>query len=340
MAVWKKVIVSGSSANLAALSVDNLTSGSVVIGGGSGNLFVQAINGTGNIVATTGATGLSQSGSFSGSFQGSFSGLINSASYALSASYAVNATTASFAINATTASYALNALTASYALRANSASYADKATQTLNVLTLGTGLIGTSFNGSAAVTAAISGAAALTTNLVPKWTGTGFANSNITDTGTQVQIGAGASSGVTVAAGGVNVTGNSTFNNNLTVAGDLIVNGTASFINSTNTYLKDQFIQIASGSTTLVDAGIVAQYNAAGSGSAFFLESAAAGTYGRWAVAYDLLGTVTSAAADEWLVTTKVNASAPGAAVPTWGGATNGVGNMWVTTAGDIFIYA
>ena len=268
---------------------------------------------------------------------------VNTASYAVNAttaSYALNATTSSYAVNATTASYALNALTASYAVRANSASYADKATQTLNALTLGTGLIGTSFNGSAAVTAAISGAAALSTNVVSKWTGTGFANSNITDTGTQVQIGSGASSGVSVAAGGINVTGNSTFNNDLTVTGNLTVNGSATLVNSTNTYIKDQFIQIASGSTTLTDAGIIAQYNAAGSGSAFFLESSAAGTYGRWAVAYDLLGTVTSAAADEYLVTTKINASAPGAVAPTWGGATNGVGNMWVTTAGDIYIYS
>jgi hypothetical protein len=71
MASWKKVIVSGSTANLAALQVDNLTSGSVVIGGGAvSNLTVRTINGTGNIVATTGATGLSASGSFSGSFLG------------------------------------------------------------------------------------------------------------------------------------------------------------------------------------------------------------------------------------------------------------------------------
>jgi len=231
----------------------------------------------------------------------------------------------------------INQLTSSFAV---TASYIASAAALANALTLGTGLTGTSYNGSAAVTTAISGAAALTTNLVPKWTGTGFNNSNITDTGTQVQIGAGASSGLSVAAGGVNVTGNSTFNNDVTVTGNLTVNGTATLVNSTNTSIKDQFIQIASGSTTLVDAGIIAQYNAAGSGSAFFLESSAAGTYGRWAVAYDLLGTVTSSPADEWMVTTKINASAPGAAVPTWGGATNGVGNMWVTTAGDIFIYA
>ena len=71
MATWKKVVVSGSSANLAALQVDNLTSGSVVIGGGAaGNLSVTAINGTGNIVATTGATGVLMTGSFTGSFIG------------------------------------------------------------------------------------------------------------------------------------------------------------------------------------------------------------------------------------------------------------------------------
>lgn len=76
MATWKKVIVSGSSAELSALKVDNLTQGEVVIGGGSaGNLSTTAINGTGNILATTGATGVSISGSFSGSFQGDGSNL-------------------------------------------------------------------------------------------------------------------------------------------------------------------------------------------------------------------------------------------------------------------------
>lgn len=73
MATWKKVIVSGSSANLANLQVDSLSSG--VVTGAAGNLTTTAVNGTGNIVATTGATGLIHSGSFSGSFQGDGSGL-------------------------------------------------------------------------------------------------------------------------------------------------------------------------------------------------------------------------------------------------------------------------
>jgi hypothetical protein len=73
MANWKKVIVSGSSAELASLQVDNLSSG--VVTGASGSLTTTPINGSGDIVATTGASGLSHSGSFSGSFIGDGSGL-------------------------------------------------------------------------------------------------------------------------------------------------------------------------------------------------------------------------------------------------------------------------
>ena len=424
MATWKKVIVSGSSAALAALQVDNLTSGSVVIGGGStANLSVTAINGTGNIVATTGATNLVATGSFSGSFSGSFFGTTNlpdltqgagitaftydgatTATVAVSGASTLNsnkiskwtgaaftdssltdngttitgttsiqltgassiltgsftgslvgiltgtssfATSASYAFQATSASYAFQATTASYALVATSASFASTAAQVNNALTFGTGISGSfaSYNGSVATTFAISGSAILSNNVVPKWTGTGLANTNITDTGTQVQVGAGASSGVTIAAGGVNVTGNSTFNNNLIVTGDLTVNGTASFVNSDNLYVKDKFILINSGSNTLADSGIIVAYSTgSGSepiGSAIFLEAASTGTYGRWAFAYDVSGSATSVTADEYAVSAKIGqASGPGAATPTWGGSTNGTGNMWVTTAGDIFIYS
>ena len=524
MATWKKVIVSGSSAELAALKVDNLTSGQVVIGGGSaGNLSTTAINGTGNIVATTGASGLVHSGSFSGSFFGDGSGLsgvaasfpvtlktdlastdkffindgaskyttysdlltdlagtnlavagsdsltlattitgitsISSTAFTGSllgtASYANNADTldgvhaSSFVLNSqtssmsvatasfiATASYANNANTldgldstafailssantftntltvtvsgntefqvlstgvklgnvigdvhtvtgslnvsgsvtatgftgpltgtasfATSASRAISSSFAStaataaSATQVANSLTLGDGLTGNAFNGSTAITAAVGAGALITVsadavsvstssftaNQIPKLSGGALAGSNISDTGTQVQIAAGASSGLSVAAGGVNVTGNSQFNNNLTVSGDLTVNGTTTFINTTNTYVKDQFVLIASGSSALTDAGIVAQYNAAGSGSAWFLEAASAGTYGRWAVAYDVLGNSTAVSADEFVVTAKINQASNPSAAPTWGGSGNGSGNIWVTNGGDVFIYA
>ena len=133
MATWKKVIVSGSTANLAALQVDNLTSGQVVIGGGSSNLSTTAINGTGNIVATTNATNLVHSGSFSGSFQGNFVGTTN-----------------------------------------------------LPDLTQGTGITAFTYDGATTATVAVSGASALSTNNVTKWTGTAFANSSLTDNGTTI----------------------------------------------------------------------------------------------------------------------------------------------------------
>lgn len=399
MPTWKKVVVSGSSAELAALKVDNLTSGSVVIGGGSvSNLGVRAINGTGNILATTGATGVSMTGSFSGSFFGAIGGgtvvgsvdnantsskvtvtdtttgtgpyyvaftagttgaqsvLVDSAALTFNATTNTLTVTSSLAItasNANTASVALAAVSSSYAL---SSSIADRLP---NAVTFAGGFAsivnGPTFNGSLPVTIGIGqgvlistsstainvNTASLVPNQIIKMGNNTLSGSNITDTGTQVQITAGATSGLSVAAGGVNITGNSIFNNNVVVSGDLAVNGTTTFINTTNLYVKDQFLQIASGSTSLVDAGIVTQYNAAGSGSALYVESSQTGPYGRWAVAYDITGVSTTATADEYMVTAKINqASAPTTVPPTWGSGSNGSGNIWITNAGDIFIYS
>ena len=297
-------------------------------------------------VKVTGSLGVSNG--ITGSLFGtsSFADNATSASYSSTAQQATSASfasTASFVTLAQTASFANNATSASYsstAQQATSASFASTAAQVNNALSFGTGLTGGSYNGSTAVTTAISGAAALSSNVLTKWTGTGLANSNITDTGTQVQIGSGASGGVSVAAGGINVTGNSIFNSNLTISGDLTVAGTASFTNTDNLTIKDKFILINSGSSTLADSGWITQYNAAGSGSAFYLEAASTGDYGRFAVAYDVIGTSTALTVDQFVVTAKTAAGAP-SADPTWGGATNGYGNMFVNSSnGDIYIYS
>ena len=130
-----------------------------------------------------------------------------------------------------------------------------------------------------------------------------------------------------------------TITNNLTVGGDLRVNGTASFINSNNLYVKDQFILLNSGSSTLADSGIVIAYSASGVGSAFYLE-ALPGTFGRWGIAYNVSGTATTVAHDAYMVAVSQSAGAP-VAVPTWGGATYGYGNMHVDSGtGDIYIYS
>ncbi len=425
MATWKKVIVSGSNANLASLQVDGLTSGQVVIGGGSGSvLTTTAINGTGNIVATTGATSVSHSGSFSGSFQGSLNSVlaqgsqpnfvaydtatgtftysgtgsftatsasfastasytpnafisassnntttitfakgdgstlavtVNSASYAAnaqqatSASYASTATSASYSATsqqATSASYASTAqqaTSASYASNATSASYAANAQQATSAsyasfAVTGNGTFSGSFSGSFQGDGSqLTGLA--TTLDISGSTGNGSVNlltQDLTITGTANEIETSVS-GQTVTIGLPN---NVTVASNLTVGGDLTVAGTASFVNTENLNIKDKFILINSGSSTLADSGWITQYNAAGSGSAFFLEANSAGTYGRFAMAYDVLGTANSVAANEYVVSAKSTAGAP-AATPTWGGTTNGFGNMHVdSTTGDIYIYA
>jgi hypothetical protein len=141
----------------------------------------------------------------------------------------------------------------------------------------------------------------------------------------------------------IGATGNLSVGGNAAILGDLLVQGTASFQNTQNLLVADKFILLASGSTTLNDGGIIVAYNTAGSGSALFLEAGTAGstgTYGRFAVAYDVASGVSTQAADEFVVTAKTAASPP-PGVPTWGGAANGYGNIHVNSAnGDIFIYS
>ena len=138
MANWKKVVVSGSSAELAALKVDNLSSG--VVTGAAGNLTTTAVNGTGNIVATTGATNVVMTGSFTGSFKGDGSGLTG--------------------------------VTAAAGFS----------------LTQGSGISSFSYNGGAAQTVAVSGAAQLSSNAITKWNSTDgkFVNSSLTDNGSTI----------------------------------------------------------------------------------------------------------------------------------------------------------
>lgn len=120
-----------------------------------------------------------------------------------------------------TASWAQNALTAS--VLPNAASN-------------GTGITSFTFDGSSAATVEVSGAAALTTDYITKWTGDAFANSSITDDGTLV-----------------------TFANDALFQGDITVQGTASFQNTENLLVADRFVLFASGSNTVGDGGIVVQ---------------------------------------------------------------------------------
>lgn len=255
MATWKKVIVSGSAANLTTVQVDNLTTGEVVIGGGSSNLSTTAINGTGSIVATTGASGVTMSGSFSGSFVGDGSQLTG----------------------------------------------------------IATTLSGSTDSGNFEV------------NLLNQYL-------TVQGTANEIEV---SGSGQTITVG---LPTNVTIAGTLTVSSDLIVNGTTTVINTTNTAVADQFILLASGSTSTIDAGIIVQ-NAANAGEAFYWENNTAGT-SRWAIASNISPTATAVTAAEYMVTANTAAGAPSAA-PTYGGSSVGYGNMYVDSAnGDIYIYS
>ena len=407
MANWKKVIVSGSQAQLNQLSVDtsvNITgslnaSSSVYLKGltnanqanivsidaATGQLYYQ---GTGSFTATTasyvlssgvdGPSGMNSilsasyaatgdgtfSGSFSGSFQGDGAGLTNvpasgivglqlnqigsgsvTASIAPDLGFRVNTNsqiTGSLIVSSNVvATGADSSLTGSF-----TGSFAGTFVGTTNLpdLTEGAGITAFTYDGSTTATVSVSGAAALTSNTVTKWSGDAFVNSSITDSANVTINNAG---GVLVQTGGLYVTGSSTFHDSLFVEGNLTVAGTASFQHSDNLAIADQFILLNSGSSTFQDSGFVINTgNTGNSGSAFFLETAGTTTgtnsqNGRFAVAGNVQPNATAVTAEEYAVTTIISGSAPTTEIPQFGGANLGQGNMWVDTAsGDIFIYA
>ena len=310
------------------------------------------------------------SGSFSGSFQGDGGGLTNipasgitglnlsriasgSATASISPDLGFTVNTNSQITGSLIVSSNINSAGNVIATGANSSltgsftgSFAGNFVGTTNLpdLTQGSGITAFTYDGSTTATVAVSGASGLSSNAVTKWTGNAFANSSITDAA-NVTINNGG--GVYVQGGGIDVSGSSTFHDNVVMQANLTVQGTASFQNVQNLAVVDQFILLNSGSSTFQDSGIVINTgNSANSGSAFFLETSGTttgtdGKYGRFAVAGNVLPDATSATAAEYAVTAFISGSTPGNAVPQWGGTGLGQGNMWVDTAnGDIFIYA
>jgi hypothetical protein len=344
MASWKKVIVSGSSAELANLKVDDLTTGQVVIGGGStGDLTTTPINGTGDIVGTTGATNVSLSGSFSGSFQGDGSqltGVVAASGFSL---------------------------------------------------TQGEGIAPFTYNGGAAATVAVSGAAQLSSNTITKWDDTAgkFVNSSLTDNGTvitgttSIQL-SGASSSLTgsftgsfsgdgsgltglattlsgstdsgnfevdlltqtltvqgtaneieTSASGQTITiglpNNVTIAEDLTVGGDLTVNGDLSYLNVTNLYVEDKFILLNSGSNGPSDGGIVIAQTG-NEGKAIAYDSATA----RWGFTGSLDSDATGIAPDAFIATVIDKNVAESVDVAAY----QKPGNIRIETDGEIYIWS
>ena len=154
MANWKKVVVSGSQAELESLKVSN------------------GLNVTGSLKAILTNTNQPNIVSYdvvTGQFhyQGTGSFTATTASYILS--------------SGVDGPYGMNSiLSASHAVTSSVAS------RTNGTLSQNTGITAFSFDGSADADVAVSGAASLSVNAVTKWTGNAFADSSLTDNGTVV----------------------------------------------------------------------------------------------------------------------------------------------------------
>lgn len=303
MANWKKVLVSGSTANIPSLQVDNLTSGQVVIGGGASNLSTTAINGTGTIVATTGATGLSHSGSFSGSFQGDGSALTG-----ITATSLTNALTIGEGLGGAVSYNGTTAVTLTVSGAADLTSNTIvKWDDTANKFQP-TSLVdnGTVVTGASSIQ--LSGAnSSLTGSFSGSFTGDGSQLTGIATT-LNINAGSGGPSSVALSSQTLTIAGTAnevdtsvsgqtitiglpndvTIGNNLTVTGDLFVNGTATYVNTQDLYVEDKFILLASGSAGTTDGGIVIDRGSEAAGNiAFGFDSAT----GRWGFQDGLIDT-------------------------------------------------
>ena len=126
-----------------------------------------------------------------------------------------------------------------------------------------------------------------------------------------------------------------TVGTNLTVEGDMTVNGTTTLINTTNLAIEDQFILLASGSTTAIDGGIVVQNDVSGIGYGLGYDSSA----NKWVLQTGIDGEATTIVSDAALATVQTAAVAP-AANPIYGGAT-GLGTIYVDSATEeIYIFS
>lgn len=122
----------------------------------------------------------------------------------------------------------------------------------------------------------------------------------------------------------------------LTLTGNLVVLGTASFQNTANLLVADRFVLFASGSNTAGDGGIVVQQGTQNIGELYGYDS---GTT-RWGFTSSFNATGNSFVPVVYAGAVETSAVAPSAA-PIYGGASNGFGTIHVdSNTGDIFIYA
>jgi len=132
------------------------------------------------------------------------------------------------------------------------------------------------------------------------------------------------------------ITGNRTFSNNVNISGDLIVNGTASFQNTTNLEVKDRFVLFASGSGGTGDGGIVVQQATQNVGELFGYDSGAT----RWGLTSSFAANSAAYTPDAFMsAVTTLSSTNPNTSGPA--SRYNAAGNIYVSSGdSSIWIYA
>jgi len=184
----------------------------------------------------------------------------------------------------------------------------------------------------------------------------GTAASNVTVTGNDLTLSTATSGNVIIASAGTVGIGTTSATAitigrsgiTTTINGDLDVNGTLTTIDTTNLQIKDRFIQVASGSTSSTNGGLIVNTTADGSGSAFYYD----GDVDRWSLtkAGDTGHTDLSVSPRQFVTTVSQSAVPPGATPNDFGNSdASRRGMIHIQTAddadtksveGDIWIYS
>lgn len=361
MAVWKKIIVSGSNAHLNQITASSLTNDNILVAGvggaveSSGITYNGSILGLGSsVIVSTGTTSI-LTGSFSGSFVGDGSGIVGlTTDGTLTDGNGINdfsfdgSTNATISVQASGSSLNVDAngvgIAAGGVLTSHIGDNQVTAAKLDHVFTAGGGVAGT-FGSSTNVPVitvdeqgrltSASLATISTTIDIAGDSGTdtvSLINDTLTFSGTANEIVTAVTDNqVTISLPDSVIIPTASIQQNLTVGGDLTVNGSMTYLNTTNLAIEDKFVLLNSGSTNPDEGGLVID-EGSGTGHGFIYDAGD----GRWG----FNASVNSSA-------TTVNATAHAAAVVDLNNGAHSDsaeyqknGNIKVDTSGDIWIYA
>ena len=353
MANWKKVIVSGSDAHLAALTSSVLTNDNLVIAGVGGALESSGLtyNGTTLNIGASSITSTGANSVLTGSFAGTFSGSVVVDQENLTQGTGIVPFTYDGNAVATVAVSGAASLSNNIVTKWNStdgkfvdSSLTDNGTTitgTTSIQLTGassrlSGSFSGSFAGNGAALNSIPNASLVnsTITLAAGTNGTGGPDAvalgeTLTINGTNNEI------DLVVGANALTfgLPQDVTVSRDLTVSRNLTVLGTASFQNTTNLDVADRFILLASGSNTGGDGGIVIQQGTNGIGESFGYDNAVT----RWGVTGSFDGSQSTFVPDAFMAAVVVGSGTDPNTAPA---RYDAKGNIFVGTDENIWIYS